>query len=246
MILTWNGSLEECQEFIRSIAERCPQVPLQSCIGKSAQFLDTYVENRQGRLYTRIIRGTPARSMDLYLPYVVNHPSVEHRHWFHSALIRAVRCCIHVDDFIIERIRMEIAYLSNGYSRASLESVLNDFYRYFNWNPSRFRVDATAYNERRQRILDFAERQRLETTTWENFAARNRTIHLHYLFDHGPQRSFREKFFRIWLKYIQDDDLLSSLRTNIVLIGKQIYSLNSLFNNDKPSDDAHLLQSVSH
>lgn len=204
------------------------------------------MENVQGRLYTRISRGLSALSKDLSLPYVVNHPSIENRHWFHSALIRAVRCCSHVDDFIIERIRMEIAYLSHGYSRASLETVLDDFDRYFNWNASRFRVDATAYGERRQRMLEFAERQRLETKTWENFTAQNRTIHLHYLFDHGPQRSLHEKFFGIWLKYLQDDDQLSSLKTNIVLTGKQIYSLNSLFNNDKPIDHAYLLTSMPH
>lgn len=238
IILTWNGSLEEFHQWMRSIRERCPQVLFESFIGQSIDFLHVHLENRQGQLYTR-------HHYPIQLPYVIDHPQLEHRHWFYSTLIHAVRCCSKVDDFILTRIHLEMAYLSHGYSRESLETLLDDFYRYFNWNPARLRLQSNTYERLRQQMFKYREKQQMETMKMERFQMNNRTIILNYLFDQGPWRRFHQRFFQIWSTYLQHDVHLGPEKTNIHLKGKQIYSLHTLLINDKPSNDAHIFTNSS-
>lgn len=233
IMLTWNGSMEEFHQWMRSISERCPQVPLESYIGQSIDFLHVHLENRQGHLYTRY-------HCPRTLPYVIDHPQLDHRHWFYSTLIDAVRCCSQVDDFILARIHLEMAYLRHGYSRDALEALFNDFYRYFNWNPVRSRLPSNTYQRLRQQMLKYREKQQLEMMKIERFQLHNRTIALNYLFDQGPWRRFHQRFFQIWSTYLQHDVHLSPEKANIDLKGKQVYSLHALLVDDKPSNDAHV------
>ena len=78
------------------------------------QFLNAYIENQNGQLYSRVYHDPSSQSY--MLPYVTGHSKLKHSDWLRSALLRAIYYCSSVVDFQQERIYIEISYLANGYS----------------------------------------------------------------------------------------------------------------------------------
>ena len=206
---------------------------IQVSIGPSAVLSSIRIEHRQGQWITSI----DPSSDPLALPYVVDYPTWNHRHWLYTALIRAVQVCSDADDFYHERLRLEMAYLSHGYSLAAWEQTMNEFQTHFRWTPSRYPIDPLTYTKSREQFLQWLEVEQKERMKMEERMAQNRLLHLHYHFDHGPIRRFHKQFYQIWSKYLNYDAHLSPQKSTILLTPKQIYSLNTLLVRSKPIDD---------
>ncbi|CAF5181921.1 unnamed protein product, partial [Rotaria magnacalcarata] len=84
-------------------------------IGKNLNYLDLYLENRHGLLYSRVHHQP--NQQPYTLPYISKGNSIrKHSHWLRSSLKPAVRYCTTIEDFNQERIYLEMTCLANGYS----------------------------------------------------------------------------------------------------------------------------------
>lgn len=227
LFLTWNRSESSLRTFLHSLAERYPLIQMQTSLGRSVQFFNTHIENRQGGgLYTRLAH---ASSLAPYrVPFVLGDSKVEHSRWLHAALIRAGQVCSNAHDFVDECIHLQMACLFAGYSIDFLEMHLRHFVRSTNADVIGFSMHQSIYDKLRQRLLDAAEPQRARLQSCEELDDKERVLRLHYLHDYGPRARFRDRFNQIWTTYLRDDYHLSNEKTKIILDTKHVYSLNAL------------------
>ena len=72
LFFTWNAFKNELDLFLQTIRQKYPHVQLQICIDTSVHFLNAYVANHDGQLYTRVYHDPTIQAYTL--PYVVGHP----------------------------------------------------------------------------------------------------------------------------------------------------------------------------
>ena len=228
LFLTWNQSESELRRFLRSLAERYPAIQLQTSVGRTVQFCNTHIENRQGSLYTRLAHPYT-------LPFVVGDAKAEHSRWLQAALMRAGQVCSNVSDFVEERIHLEMACLFAGYSLDFLELHLRYFFRSMNIEAIRFSMPKAAYDSLRRRLFDSVEQQRIRLEKYHELEDKERVLRLHYLHDYGSRTRFHERFHQIWTTYLKEDPQLSNEKTKVILRTKHVYSLNALLGEQKPS-----------
>lgn len=233
LFMTWNQSEAELRQFLRSSTERYPSIQLQTTIGRSVQFLNTHIENRQGRLYTRLAHASDTEPYSL--PFVVGDAQVEHGRWLQAALTRAGQVCSNVFDFVEERIHLEMACLLAGYSLEFVEVHLRHFFQSSNTETIRFSMHASAYELFRRHSLGIAEQQRTALDKYQALEDKERVLHLHFLRDYGSWNRFHQRFHQIWTNYLHEDADLSNEKTKIILHAKHVYSLNALLAQQKPS-----------
>lgn len=192
-----------------------------------------HLENRSGQLYTRVYH--PTKRALRALPYVVGHAKHKYRHWFRSALVRAVQFSTNYQDFDQERIYLEMSCLLSGYSIDFIENELKKFYHSFDIDTFRLNMNGTVYEKLRRRLIDFIDVQHRNATKDKELEDQDRLIRLYYLYDYGPYRLFKEKFTEIWDKYIKTHPKLKPNNIKIILNAKHIFSLHTLLAEQKPS-----------
>ena len=95
--MTWNYSEDELRSYLQIVRETYPNVRFQILIGSSVQYLNAYIENREGQSYSRVFHNPTTQSYTL--PYVVGHSKLKYSDWIRIALIQAVCYCTLVEDF---------------------------------------------------------------------------------------------------------------------------------------------------
>ena len=91
--------------------------------------MNAYIENRQGHLCTRVHHDPTIQRYTL--SYVTGHSKLAYRDWLQSSLMRAVCLCSSADDFMKERVYLEIIFLVNGYSLMFVETCVQYFFNFF-------------------------------------------------------------------------------------------------------------------
>jgi hypothetical protein len=202
-------------------------------MGLNVRFLNAYIENREGQLYSRVYRDPSIQSY--VLPYVVGHSKLNHSEWLRSALIRAVCYCSSVEDFHQERIYLEVTCLVSGYSFLFVETHVQHFFNYFNAESMRYRVDQTKYHSFRSHWFDFLEMQRTLTDQLQKLDDNGKVIRLNYLYDYGPRCQFNQEFHHCWSKHFNNHPILSDDKSKIILTTTHLHSLNALLARHKSS-----------
>lgn len=201
--------------------EKCPQVQFQRLIGSSISYLNAYIENRHGQLYSQVNHNS---TIERYtLPYVMGHSRLGYSDWLRSALIRAVCFCSLVDDFHQERIYLELVCLINGYSLPFVESHVQHFFNYFHAVNQRYSMDQSIYDKFRQQWLNYMEMQHKHSDHHQGHL-----IHLNYFYEYGPRCRFNQEFHHLWSQYFNNHPLLSNENCKILLTTKHFRSLNVL------------------
>ncbi|CAF4673141.1 unnamed protein product, partial [Rotaria socialis] len=140
IFFTWNnGNEEQLGSFLQTIRDKSPNVQFQKLIGSCVPFLNAFVQNQNGDLFSRIHRHPLIQGYSL--PYEVGHAKLVHSDWLRSALIRAVCYCSSVEDFNLERIYLELTCLTNGYSLRFVETHVQHFFNFFHLHPMRYSRD---------------------------------------------------------------------------------------------------------
>ncbi len=196
LFFTWNGFENELDYFLQTIRQNYPHVQLRTRIGTSVSFLNAYVANQDGQLYTRVYRDPTIQAYTL--PYVVGHPKVKHSDWIRSALVQAVCYCSSIEDFNQERIYIELTCLVNGYSVQFVDSRIAHFYDYFHENTLRYTMDQGRYEKFRRQWFDFTDMQRAYSSTLQHLDDHGHLIHLHYLYEFGARCQFNQEFVKLW------------------------------------------------
>ncbi|CAF1203482.1 unnamed protein product [Adineta steineri] len=227
LFFTWtNGNESELSNFLQTIKEKQSNVHFRKLIGPNVVFLNTFIENQQGQLYSRIAHHPILPQFTL--PYLVGHSKLGHSDWLRWTLIRSVCCCLLIEDFRRERIYLELSYLTNGYSLLFVETHIQNFFEYFHTSHLRYINNQTQYNEFRQKWLDYMSMQYELTDQLQQFDNQDRLIRFNYLYEWGPRCNFNQKFLDLWSEYFCRHPLLSKEKLKILLTTKHEYSLNTL------------------
>ena len=198
--------------------------------------MNAYIENRQGHLYTRVHHHPTIQRYTL--PYVTGHSKLAHSDWLQSSLMRAVCLCSSVDDFIKERIYLEMTFLVNGYSLLFVESYVQHFFNFFRVPHMRYTTNQTMYDHFRQQWLDTMDWQHQMADELQNLTGNDRLVQLNYLYEFGPRCQFNQQFHQLWSQYFQQHPSLSSNQLKILLTTKHFHSLNALLTKQDTLTDA--------
>ncbi|CAF1317143.1 unnamed protein product [Adineta steineri] len=236
IFFTWNRSKEELQTLLRTMNQKQSNIHIEASFGRSIHFLNAQIENRNGHLYTSVYHDKTQISKYV-LPYVVGQTKAQHSHWFRSALIRAIRFCSNYIDFIEEQSYLQMTCLANGYSIDFIEIQLKHLYIRFNAENIRFCLDQIVYQQLRRRILNFIDEQRIIYNKNEELEDQEYIFYLSYPYDYGSYNEYNRKFHETWRTHLQFDGQLSHPNAKVILAPKQIYSLNTLFAEEKPSNE---------
>ncbi|CAF5114934.1 unnamed protein product, partial [Rotaria magnacalcarata] len=193
IFFTWNnGNEEELGSFLQTIRDKNPNVQFQKLIGTNVPFLNAFVENQNGELFTRVYHHPILPRYTL--PYVVGHSKLAHGDWFRSALIRAVCYCSSIEHFNLERIYLELTCLANGYSIFFVENNVQHFFGYFHADTMRYLKDQTMYDKFRHDWFGYMTMQYELSDKLQTFNDNDCLIHLNYLYEFGPKCQFNQQF----------------------------------------------------
>ena len=236
IFFTWNESGQNFRQLVRKLATQYPNTKLDIKLDLKCQFLNAYIENRNGTLYSRVYYDPNIQKYTL--PYVIGDTTAAHSHWLRSALIRAVRYCTSVDDFNRERISLEITCLANGYSLEFIEDRINHFFTYFHATSLRLSLDQKVYDKFRRRLFNFIIEQHCFFDKGQELEKKKQQVRLSYHYQFGPKYQFNEKLKQIIRDKVLHKPSQTFSRNNelkILVTTKQQHSLNALLSQQKPS-----------
>jgi hypothetical protein len=235
IFFTWNRSLDELQEILKLMTSKYNHLNFDIHIQEKLTYLDIYLENRHGQLYSRI-HSRQNHQQSYTLPYTSNGNSIrKHSHWLRSSLIRAVRYCTTVEDFNQERIYLEMTYLANGYSYEFIQKQIQHFLICFNGKI--IPLDQRSYEKFRHRLFNFMSEQRQYMEKKQDSFKKNQRFHLSYICDNmSPTSQFNKRLRQILSQNIPLHDLkFESNKLQIDITPKYQYSLNALLSRQRPS-----------
>ncbi|CAF1352319.1 unnamed protein product [Rotaria sordida] len=216
------------------IGNQQPDIHFNMKIDSNVQFLNAYIENQNGTLYSRIYHDSNIQKYTL--PYVIGNSKVAHSHWLRSSLIQAVRYCTSVHDFNQQRIYLEMTCLANGYSLEFIEKRINHFFQHFDAISLRSVLDQQVYKKLRHRLFNFISEQQHILNRNRELKQNNQCFRLSYLYEYGPKHKFNEELQEILSARLNPSNPSSKAnKINIRLTTKLHHSLNALLSQQKPS-----------
>ncbi|CAF2102004.1 unnamed protein product [Rotaria magnacalcarata] len=135
---------------------------------------------------------------------------MNHRHWFQSALIRAVQLCTLYEDFYRECLYLQMSCFVSGYSDKWTEYEFKKFYEYFNIETYRFHMNQTIYEQLRRRLLIRNDTQCDKSLQELDLKSNKYFLRFHYPYHYGYHRKFEEKFYEILSTFMKNHPQLSS------------------------------------
>ncbi|CAF2073807.1 unnamed protein product [Rotaria magnacalcarata] len=242
IFMTTNMNIDEITTLLDKVQHKDPNIKITPTTTETVHFLDVAIMNDNGHLRTFIYHKPSADPY--YLPYTSDHPHRIHRNIPYVALLRAARFCSNLNDFHLERIRIELALLLNQYPAQLLS---NQFHRFFQMNKADLLIktfDQQAYNQLHQRLL-FSQTKRKSTTLSSNTDPiinppvleqklwDKSLMIVKYPFETGPNSTFARQFYAWWEKHYQYPGSPAN-RINIRLIPKTNRTLQTYLIQKKP------------
>lgn len=131
-------------------------IKLNPQIGQSINFLDLYVENRNGLLYTNVYHK-PSHE-PYYLPYNSIHPIHMKTNIPFTMLLRAIRYCSTFEGYINERELLRMAFLLNKYPDIFINKQYIKVWNKFNINQT---ININNYNKLRKQIIESPQKEKI-------------------------------------------------------------------------------------
>lgn len=236
LFFTWNSSENELHPFLQEIQGTYSDIKMTIDYNRSINFCNIHLENRHGQLYTCLFQQDNKNKSQLMIPYVTGHSIFQHQLWFRSTLCRIIQFSSNYQDFIRQRLYLEMTCLSYGYSIDFIENEFEKFYGYFNCNETvRYGLNQNLYEKLRFRLLNFIKIERQLLDKQDELEDQERLIHFSYFFDYGSSNRFQQKFNKIWSDFVKNHTKLSSDKTKVLLNAKHVFSLNTLLAQDRPN-----------
>ena len=113
IFMTTNQPVDNITAELQRAVNKDPNIVINYRMNKTVDFLDVNIMNQRGQLRTTVYHKPAAEPY--ILPYTSDHPRHIHRNIPYAALLRAIRIISHLDDFISERIHIEVSLLLNSY-----------------------------------------------------------------------------------------------------------------------------------
>ena len=146
------------------------------------------------------------------MPFASDHPRHIHCNIPYAALLRAARLCSHVDDFNLERIRIGMSLLLNGYPPNFISQQFNRFFQLNHAIPVIDQLNETVYHHLHQTLSQQPTRREkqlqnmmqdpvktpllLQTKLWDK-----EVMYPCYLFDSGLTIDLPRELYTWWKTY---------------------------------------------
>ncbi|CAF1438276.1 unnamed protein product [Rotaria sordida] len=209
--MTTNLTHDQIQVRLDNAHRKDPNIRISYSIQSTIDFLDVTVNSEHGHLKTSIFHKSAAEPY--VLPYTSDHPRHVFRNIPYAALLRAARICSNVEDFDMERIRIDLSLLLNEYPPSFISK---HFHRFFKINQAMSvfeRLDSQVYYQLHQQLLHKPTRreQQLQHATedidvlpevlqrktpWDS-----NVMYAKYNFESGPRLAFQRDFRTWWKKH---------------------------------------------
>ena len=125
--MTTNQGINEVEKQLQIASKRDKNIKINYEINTSVNFLDITIANENGCLKTTIYHKPTTEPY--ILPFTSDHPRHILRNIPYAALLLVARLCSHVDDFNLERIRIDVSLLLHGYPPNFISQQFNRFFQ---------------------------------------------------------------------------------------------------------------------
>ena len=167
---------------------------LNAHIGSSTNFLDLFMENKDGQLITKVFHKPSYEPY--YLPFHSIHPLHMKKNIPFAMLLRAIRYSSSFQFYLDERESLRMALLLNKYPNQLIEEQFNRVLEKFSINEQ---ISFQNYDVIRTRIISHSNEVQLSVDYEKNLF-----IHFTYC---SSMRAFPVRFHRLWQKYFQSSPI---------------------------------------
>lgn len=138
-------------------------IKLSAQTGHSINFLDLYLENTNGQLFTRVYHKP---SDELYfLPFISVHPMHIKQNIPFTMLLRGIQYCSTFEAYVNEREKLRMALLLNKYPSNFINLQFDRVLKKFDINQPLTNMN---YNSIRDKIINTPEKEKNTNRLWQN------------------------------------------------------------------------------
>jgi len=181
-------------------------IKLTARFGSNADFLDLYIENQNGQLFTTVYHKPSYEPY--YLPFNSVHPLHMKKNIPFAMILRAMRYCSTLQGYLAERGKLRTALLLNKYPNKLIDQQFNRLLQRFDINEI---LTINNYNTYRQKVINSPIQIRPPTD-------HGITMFVHFTYC-SNMRTFPRKFHELWRKYFNEspiNDIIPVLGTKNV------------------------------
>jgi hypothetical protein len=157
-------------------------------VGQLINFLDLYIENINGQLFTKVYHKPSYEPY--YLPFNSVHPMHMKKNIPFAMLRRAIKYCSTFETYVNEREELRMALLLNKYPGEFIDKQFNRVLKKFNINQP---LTKHNYNVQRKKIIHTPIQDKIPIDF-------GKTMFVHFTYCLN-MRTFPEKFHTLWNKY---------------------------------------------
>lgn len=169
-------------------------IKLKASIGKTTNFLDLYIENKDGILVTKVYHKPSYEPY--YLPFHSIHPLHMKKNIPFAMMLRAIRYCSTFQLFVQERESLRMSLLLNKYPNRLIEEQFENVFKKLNsYQPH----NAQHYDKVRQVVI-------LQTSTEKEAIDYENNIFIHFTFC-SSMKDFPRQFQNLWQKYFNNSPI---------------------------------------
>ena len=171
-----------------------PNIKLNSQIGCSVNFLDLFIENINGHLFTKVYHKPPYEPY--FLPFNRIHPIHMKRNIPYEMLFRGLKYCSTFEAYMDERVKLRISLLLNKYPGEFIDKQFNQLLRKFNVDQV---LTSQNYDQIRAKMIQSPIKER-------NPVDFGKSMFIHFKFC-ASMKSFPSRFHTLWSKYFAESPI---------------------------------------
>ncbi|CAF3957904.1 unnamed protein product [Rotaria sp. Silwood1] len=164
------------------------EIKLKAQIGHSTNFLDLYIENKNGELFTKVYHKPSYESY--YLPFNCVHPIHLKMNILYAMLIRTIKYCSSFETYLNESEKLRMTLLLNKYP---CEFIEKQFSRVFQIHNLMQPLSASNYKTLQEKLIDLDKKEKIPIDY-------ERTMFIHFTYCLN-MKTFLAKFHALWNKY---------------------------------------------
>ena len=169
-------------------------INLSANISSSVNFLDLYIENRDGQLFISVYQKPSYEPY--YLPFNSIHPLHMKMNVSFTTLLRAIRYCSTFDGYLNEREKSRMALLLNKYPNKLIDQQFNKVLSKFNINKS---LSTYNYDTIRTKIVNTPMKEKIVKDY-------DKTMFVHFTYC-SSMKSFPKQFHKMWNQYFGESPI---------------------------------------
>ncbi|CAF4131782.1 unnamed protein product, partial [Rotaria sordida] len=169
-------------------------IKLNPNINSFATFLDLYMENRDGVLFTTVYQKPSYEPY--YLPFNSIHPLHMKKNIPFTMLLRVIRYCSTFQTYLNEREKLRMALLFNKYPNKLIEEQFNNVLLKCNIDEP---LTNSNYDKYRQKVIDSPMKQKAMI----DYEA---VMFIHFTYC-STMKTFPAKFHLLWNKYFEESPI---------------------------------------